>query len=168
MPLILETGAGVANANSYADLSYADEYFSTHPFFSDAWSDLQFNKENLLIAATRQLDLLFNWYGIPYRTDQALGWPRTIYGYTSHNLLVTDVMPDRLRQATCEMAFHMSRGDPFATPASEGLEALRIDVIELQFNQSKKAAALPAPVAVLLRGLGEYAFGGRVRQVQVG
>lgn len=171
MPLIPETGLIVAGANSYVDLAYADAYFENHPFFSDAWSELTSpQKEGLLIYATRQLDLMFNWVGEPVRAnEQTLGWPRTVYsGLTHPYIIANNVVPDRVKQAVCELAFHLSRGDPFAASSSEGLESLRVDVIELQFSGSTAAKPLPAPALVLLRGLGDYAFGGRMRKVVVG
>lgn len=188
MLLIAEDGTGVVGANSYATRVQADAYFDNHPFFTEQWFDLEpLKKDNLLIAATSQLDNLFNWHGTPSYREQNLGWPR--YGvlppnnqlgyrvaqayqaraYDARNYYLSNVLiPDSVKKATYEMAFYLSKGDPFKLQSSRGLETLKIDVIELHFDKSITPLPVPAPALALLRGLGEYAFGARVRKVIVG
>lgn len=189
MPTIVpETGLGVAAANSYSSVADADAYFVNHPFYADAWQDLGVpDKERLLIAATQSLDTMFNWHGTPSYREQTLGWPR--YGvlppnnqlnyavpmayqaraYDARNYYLSNVLiPGNVKKATYEMAFYLSKGDPFKLQSSRGLETLKIDVIELHFDKSITPLPVPAPALALLRGLGEYAFGARVRKVIVG
>jgi hypothetical protein len=169
MPIILETGAGLANANSYASVAEADAYFATHPFYADNWDDLgEPEKEHLLIAASAQLDSLITWRGYIYSSTQALGWPRSAVVDDEGRLVHNASVPSRVKQAVFELAFHLSRGDPYAVSSSAGIDRLKIDVIELEFSGSTKITAVPAAALTALRGLGDYAFGSRVKKVLVG
>lgn len=189
MPTIIpETGLGVASANSYVSVADADLYFANHPFFYDTWQDLGvLDKERLLITATSDLDTFFNWNGYPSYREQVLGWPRSnvlppnnqlgyqsaspyqTRTYDARNYYLSNVLiPENVKKATCEMAVYLSKGDPFKQQSSRGLESLKIDVIELHFDKSITPLPLPAPALALLRGLGTYAFGARVRKVVVG
>ena len=170
MLIIVEDGTGVVGANSYVSLAYADEYFSAHPFYSDQWSDLNLNqRHHLLIFATTQINNLFNWYGFRSYNEQVLDWPRQRVWYAQQrDYYASNAIPSALKQATCEMAYFLSKGDVFGDSSSEGLESLKIDVIELNFGNSKRKAPVPAAALTLLRGLGDYAYGGRVQKVLVG
>lgn len=168
--LILETGAGLANSNSYADLAYADAYFYEHPFHADAWANItdEDQREALLKYASLFLDTAFDWIGYRASETQAMQWPRT-HAYDGDGVLITSYsVPDRVRKATCEQAFVLSKGDPAAPPTGAGLTDLRIDVIELSFDKSVRTSSVNMGVMNLLRGLAEYAFARRIRKVIVG
>lgn len=167
--LVLETGSGVVGANSYADVAFANDYFSGHPFLADAWTETDSVKRaGLLIWGSQQIDLQFNWYGRRSTANQGMDWPRVGVRDRYDVLISQNVVPLRVKQAACEMAFFLTKGDPFAPPASAGLEELRIDVIDLKFGGSVAPRPVPPAALALLRGLGEYAFGSRVRRVIVG
>lgn len=167
--LTLEDGSGVAGANSYVSVAFADEYFLTHPYSADMWDALGTpEKERFLVTATMVLDSMFNWYGRIAIPSQTLGWPRIgVYDRESRIVPFTSV-PLQVKQAVCELALHYSKGDPFAPPSSTGLESLKIDVVELKFGQSTKPVPVPAPALTLLKGLGDYVYGSRIRKVLVG
>lgn len=169
--LVLETGAGLSNSNSYVDLAEADTYFESHPYYADAWADIVDNtrRSDLLISASLWLDTNFEWIGYKRFETQAMGWPRTgaydRYGYLISDLLV----PRELKYATAEMAFHLSKGDPAeATQVGAGITDLRIDVIELTFDKGIRPSYVPSSVLNFLRDLGAYLGGVRVRKVIVG
>lgn len=173
MALVVEMGSGLANANTYASLAYADNYFAGHPFYADNWDELNSTqKEALLISATQFLDNYYIWYGYRATTTQALEWPRTgvrdVYGL----VLPPNAIPPRLVQATCEQAFYLTKGDrSVEAVAPPDLDKLKIDVIELDFSSSTSGVntqPIPSTVRNLLRGLGDYAVGMRVRRVVVG
>lgn len=172
--LVEETGAGLANANTYASVAYADAYFESHPFYSDNWAEiLSADKAILLAAATRLLDSMYQWYGYRSTQTQGLDWPRRGVRDTYDYLLPLGTVPDRLRQATAEQAFWLTKGDKSTeAQTSTGLDKLRIDVIELDFSSSTSTKSSTQPVVssvrTLLRGLGDYSGGMRVRRVVVG
>lgn len=172
--LVEESGLGLPNANSYCSVERADAYFADHPFYADAWDELDAAvKAALLVSATRALDSQYLWHGVRATSTQALDWPRRNVRDQYDTLLPYDVLPDRLRWATAEQAHWVTKGDrsPEAQTASD-LDSLRIDVIELNFaSGSGRTVAgtqpVSTPVRTLLRGLGVYQYGSRVRRVVV-
>lgn len=172
MPVLVpEDGTGLSNSNSYISLAEADQYFATHPYYADNWSDMgDPDKEMLLMMATQSLDSLMIWRGSIVSVTQALSWPRTGVYDNEGRLIASNIVPQNVKWATAEMAFHISQGKSASagTPQSQGLEKLKIDVIELQFGQSTNVSPVPAASLLLLNGLGEYALSSRVRRVYVG
>lgn len=170
MVLLVEDGTGVVGANSYVSLEYADLYFISHSYYADNWDMLDpQQKSNLLVNATTQLDLLFQWYGSRSYLEQELGWPRqNIYIADRAQYLSHLSIPENLKKATCEMAYYLSTGDKFASTGTEELESVKIDVIELKFAGSTTRRPLPAPALILLKGLGEFIYGRGYRKVIVG
>ncbi len=171
--LIPETGAGLANANSYVSLEYADAYFAGHPFYADAWEAMDTaRRESFLQYSTLQLDNAYVWRGTRSTSTQALDWPRSGVRSEYDLLLPAYALPGRLLQATCEQAYYLTKGDRSAESQSVGdIDRLRIDVIELEFSStvsSTSTQAVPSTVRGLLRGLGDYSGGMRVRKVIVG
>lgn len=168
--LILETGAGLVNSNSYADLEYADAYFAEHPYHADAWANITDEdvRESLLKAGSLFLDTAFDWFGYKQTQTQAMQWPRA-YIYDVYNTLIPPyTVPENVRRAACEQAFMMSKGDPYAATSGAGLTDMRIDVIELSFDKGVKVSPVSNVVPGLLRGLAEYVFTRRIRKVLVG
>jgi len=170
MELIVEDGSGVVGANSYVSLEESNDYFSIHPYYADNWTDMDsLRKQGLLINATRYLDLMFVWQGYPTYVEQELDWPRQqVYNLDKRVYLDMNTIPGEIRAAACEMAFHLSKGDTFAAKSSEGLDSLKIDVIELNFSESVTTRPVPAQVVLLLTGFGAYAYSGHNKKVLVG
>ena len=173
--LVEETGAGLPDANTYCGLSRADAYYAAHPFYADAWEALPVDVRNVLLAAaTSTLDGQYLWHGRRATAGQALDWPRCLVRDLYDQLLPHTELPQRLRSATAEMAYWLTKGDrsPEAQTSSQ-LDSLRLDVIELNFaagSARTTAGTQPVPTVVrgLLRGLGVYQYGSRTRRVVVG
>jgi hypothetical protein len=169
MPIIVEDGSGLDTATSYVSVAEADAYFLNHPYYSDNWDAISPKaKENFLSFASTQLDSLINWRGVIMYPTQSLAWPRFGVVDDEGRLIPADSVPQRVKNAVFELALQMSRGDQFAISTGAELEKLKIDVIELQFAGSKTITPVPAATLLLLKGLGDYAFGMRVRKVLVG
>jgi len=72
----LTTTAGSASANSFCSVSEADSYFDTVLNATDWIEATEDDKGRALIMATRFLDNLVEWKGVPTSSEQALKWPR--------------------------------------------------------------------------------------------
>jgi hypothetical protein len=124
---------------------------------NDAWDAADTaTKETAIKNATRLLDLL-QWKGSKYFEDGALRWPReSIYDLDGIALAV-DTIPGFLEDATAEYAFVLLRdGDVTADPGSAGLERLKVDVIELEFdtersNPTQKSQGTPDSVLAIIQ-----------------
>ena len=74
--LIKETGAGLANANAYANAADGDAYHDGH-LYATAWTAASAaNKDAALVMATRLIDAQFQFDGGKVNETQALQWPR--------------------------------------------------------------------------------------------
>lgn len=117
MALIVEDGTGVDNANSYVDLTFADDYFSQRGVQSWADASVQ-DKEVALIKATDYIELRFRdrWKGLLSEEVTTLSFPRT-YLYDRKGQPVTDV-PGDVKKAVCEYALRAINSDLLPDPVS--------------------------------------------------
>jgi hypothetical protein len=113
MALVVEDGTGKTNADSYLSLTDADAYHLIHSV-SAAWaSATEAVKEKALRLATQYLDVRYNGLWKSYRTNetQALAWPRAYVQDSDGYYLDSDEMPQRLKDATAELALRVVEGD---------------------------------------------------------
>lgn len=170
MVLVVETGAGLVDANSYADVAFADQYFSSHPFYADSWADLDTSKKAfLLISASSDLDATYDWRGTPTTKVQGLRWPRTNAYTLDDRLIARNAIPTNLKKAVCEQARYLSSAEsnPDASVDTGGVTELKVDVITLKFGDSTSVKSVPKGATRWLRGLGIPYGASRVRKVQV-
>ena len=58
MSFVLEDGSGVIDSNSYADVAFADAYFSDRKVV--AWTGITSSKQAALISATDYIETYYN------------------------------------------------------------------------------------------------------------
>jgi hypothetical protein len=183
LTLTKETGAGLANANSYADVVDGSAYHDGH-LYATAWTGATAgNQAAALVMATRIIDAMFRFNGFKRITTQALQWPRRQCpdrddsdGVVPGLLLVRGgfvdetTVPAAVVAATCELARELLVSDLTASPAGDGLKAIRIEgAMKLDFDPKGKPPVVPRLVQQMLGKLGEYAgaSSGTVRLVRV-
>lgn len=131
--LVVEDGTGVAGADSFASVEYADEHNAK--FGNAAWSNLQEPaKEILLREATRYLRLKYQ----PGFT----AWPLVTY-------------PDRLKalkDATSELAF-IARGGPLMPTKTRGKKKIKIGPLEIEYDADTVSGERFTVVGALLSPL---------------
>jgi len=127
LTLIKETGAGLADANAYANAADGDAYHDGH-LYAAAWSAATTgNKEKALVMATRLIDAEFQFNGFKANEAQALQWPREdcrdpdADGWIG-GTVADSVVPKSVIEATCEMARELLIADRTASPPGEGLK----------------------------------------------
>jgi len=158
MALIVETGSGVAGANSYISLVDADIY-AAGTNFRGAWDDLSDpDKESRLIEAALLMDQTANYKGYKTYSSGTLRWPRSGVSDLDGIEIPSNSIPFQLKNAQMEMAFTLSLGtDPNATPETLGVKELQVDVIGIKFTDDMAAGLekkpLPDKVLMWLRGL---------------
>lgn len=95
---IVEDGTVVANANSFASVAYADQYFLDRGITT--WTGSTSVRQTALVRATDYINTRFRFKGYRYGDTidpvivQALEFPRDALG----------ALPDKLLRATCEYA----------------------------------------------------------------
>ena len=168
--LIKETGAGMANANSYATAADGDAYHDGH-LYASAWTAATTgNKEKALVMATRLIDGLFQFNGFKRMSTQALQWPRRECrdpdiedGVVPGLLLVRGPFLDETKvpalvvNATCELARALLVEDRTDDPDGEGLSSMSVvGSLRLDFNANDRQPVVPLIVQTWLAKFGEY------------
>ena len=182
LTLIKETGAGLVDANSYADVADGNTYHAGH-LYATAWtaaSDEQ--KAVALVMATRLLDAEYQFGGFKSADSQSLQWPRyrcpdpdrdetlrvdrlTVWV----NWLPENLVPKVVVQAACELARELLIADRTAAPAGEGLKYQNVGSTQTGYDKTDKRPVIPAVVQALLAKYGALlqAKSGAVKLVRV-
>lgn len=143
----IDATVGSATANSFVTTDEADTYLDARSN-AGAWNDETDDdqKARALIDATRQLNLLL-YIGTRVDTTQALAWPRNYatdpdkpnidsLGDISLLYFANDVIPQRIKDATCELALEFLRAgttDIASQDTSLNVTRLVAGPIELDF-----------------------------------
>ena len=138
--MIPEDGTGLAGANAYVSVEFADEYFSARK--NEAWITLDSAaKEAAIIKATDYLDAVYwgKWQGEKLKVDQALAFPRKPFG-----------MPAKFKFAVCELAIKANSGELLSD-----IERLttkeKVGSIEVEYSSSADPTTKYAYVCSLLK-----------------
>ena len=98
--LIVESGNGDSNSESYIDVAFADAYFLKRGITQ--WASLT-NREQLIIRAMDYIENNYTYQGTKLVSTQSLQFPRLINGETAY--------PTSLKSAVCELALKANNGD---------------------------------------------------------
>ena len=170
LTLIKETGAGLANANAYADVADGDAYHDGH-LYASAWTVATTpNKTAALVMASRLIDAEYQFGGVRAVAAQALQWPRAdCPSPDDEDVLPDNAVPKAVVAATCEMARELLIADRTAAPVGEGLSYQNVGGNQTGYNKSDTRPVIPALVQALLAKYGSLmkAKSGAVRLVRV-
>ena len=169
--LIVETGLGIAGAESYVSVADADTYFANRN--NTVWAALDVaHKESALRLATDFMVDTFRQYWKGYRNvpSQALDWPR--YGvviedniniiyyntrYLQTQYVLNNIVPNEVKQSTCEFALVASTGQ-LNPNMSRGKKHVKIGTLEVEYdgnaNIQVKLNVAVARLSVYLQGNG--------------
>jgi hypothetical protein len=152
--LVVETGAGLSTANSYATVAEADAYYEARPF-SSSWQEMTtLEKTVSLVYATRLLDEQSDWFGTRSTTIQALRWPRSGALDRDGETLEATELPVDIKRATMELAQWVKMADRTAEPDTAGYGAITVGPLSVTIDRSDRKAVLPAIVATMLAPYG--------------
>ena len=184
MALILtkETGAGLANANAYADVADGDAYHAGH-LYATAWTAATAdNKAVALVMASRLIDAEFQFNGTRTNAVQGLQWPRArcpepdaihvplqVLLPIPSDFVRFDSVPKAVVQAACEMARELLIADRTAAPPGEGLKYYNNAGIQTGYDKGDTRPVIPAVVQAMLAKYGALiqARSGAVKLVRV-
>lgn len=152
--LIVETGIGVAHANSYASLESARNYFVGRRLYSSAWiAASDDDKKIALKQASNVLDSEFFWAGDgALTTTQGLAWPR-VNARDRDNKIISG-LPKKVHDATCEVAMYLLAQERLIARDGVGLSSITVDVIKLVFDRKQSPLLFPEYVSRMLNGYG--------------
>lgn len=123
--LVLEDGTGVANANSFVDVAFADAYHLTR--FNDQWSGTDEAKKSALVVAADYMKSRFNYRGIKTHLDtgQSLPFPRRGICDADGQEYDRFAVPDPVQEAQAELALVAICSGGSIEPAILGPDILR-------------------------------------------
>ena len=139
--------------NSYVTLAEAEVYFADRLDVS-AWNDASDSvKSQALVTASMMLND-YNWTGTAVSDSQTLAFPRegTYFDplYGSEQTLSDTEVPNRIIQATYELAHHLLNNDGVLDDTGE-LNSLKVGSITLDFRHSP--STLPLNIKTIFKPL---------------
>lgn len=164
-----EDGSGVAGANSYVTVAFADDYFAIDPRFTATWTAFTTQEKQIFLAwATRTLDQKVTWRGEKTDPDNALRWPREGTKDRDGEEIDEDEIPLQLQELVCEFVKYMQGVDPTVTQDIEHIKRMKLDVMEIEYQDGTAQTSAPPIFDQLLVGIGYWPSGvfgfGRIRR----
>lgn len=158
---VVETGAGLDNATSYVSVAEADDYFTPDTFFA-TWDPLtQTQKEHALAWASRLLDQKCEYAGTIASEEQALRWPRKGARNKDGIVVSSGIVPKPIKDAACELAKFLLNGADLTTGTDvDNLLRVKVDVIEIEFQEDTAQVSTPSIINSILRPIGFFRMGG--------
>ena len=139
MAIIVETGEGLPNSNSYIDVAeleaYAADRLETLP---------QDGKEALLIRSMDYLESIKNYKGMRVSAEQALAWPRSRV-YIDGFPLAQDRIPSLLKRAQAQLAIEAMSYDLMPSTDGFAVASEKVDVIQVEYATGGRLSGSTAP-----------------------
>lgn len=151
--LIPEDGSGHQYANSYASVTAADAYLALRG--NIVWDALTIaQKEAALINATDFIEATYSevWKGQRRTQMQALSWPRIDVFVEEYELPSTS-LPQRLIDATIQMAMRAASGEPLVKDQTQRVVKEKVDVVETTYSEHSSPQSMYPFVSRLLQPL---------------
>ena len=154
MALILDATVGGQSSNAYLTRAEANAYFESRLYVT-AWSGATDANKDIAIAwATRLLDRSIDWRGYITSQQQALRWPRA-YAFDADGVMIlSNVIPPKVKEATAELAIWLLRADRTAETGREGIKSFSVGKISFEFDKLDTAPTIPDAVYQLIASLG--------------
>lgn len=123
--LIVESGNGDSNSESYIDVTFADAYFLKRGITE--WAGLT-NKESLIIRSMDYIENNYTYQGTKLLSTQSLQFPRLINGKT--------VYPIALKNAVCELALKSNEED-LLQDISKSVISEKVGELEVKYDSNQ-------------------------------
>jgi len=161
LTLIKEDGTGKADANAYANAADGDAYHEGH-LYATAWTSATADKKAAaLVMASRLIDSLFQFNGVRTKATQALQWPRedcpdpdANADIVGQRLVLSNVVPKAVADATCETARALIVEDRTANPMGEGLKYSGLGDLQQSFDKGDRRPMIPHLASAMLSKFG--------------
>lgn len=141
MPLVIETGEGLENSNTYVSIEelveYAADRLDTLPEGDD-------QRQALLIRSMEYLESVSDYKGQRKTGTQALAWPRTGV-YIDGFPLAKDKIPTLLKRAQMQLALEAMLYDLMPSTDGFAVASEKVDVIEVEYATGGRLSGSTAP-----------------------
>ena len=136
MALIVETGSGKSDSESYISVADASNYHTVRG--NTAWAALATDalREAALRKATDFMRQVYRsrWQGYKVNEDQALDWPRydvEVEGYA----VDSDIVPTEVKNACAELALRASAAE-LNPDLTQGVAREKVGQIEVEYDKA--------------------------------
>lgn len=167
MAIDIDATIGGLSSNSYITMGRSMALAETLPHMDEWLTGGSIDREQLLVHATRMIDLHFVPKGSKVNSLQALWWPQSRIYYANTTVWIpSEIIPSFVEYATIEWAwaFH-ENPDPYAEIAP-GLRMLDTPSYRMEFTGNRQAI-VPKVVSDLLSPYCNRTLGSWVRLVRV-
>lgn len=134
---VVEDGTRPDDANSYVTVAEYQQYWENRGVDYSALADATI--QPLLIKATQYIDNM-RFLGIPYTLTQSLQWPRVYMENRKGKSILTDEIPDELKNAVCEAAKYIYTNTSIVNNANN-VRSKKIGSISVSFFTSGEQSA---------------------------
>lgn len=150
MVIAIDATIGSVNSNSYVTVVRSNILAETLPHMSEWLTDIDINKPQLLLHATRMIDTCFIPPGNRVSESQALAWPRDhVVDVSTGLLLSNNAIPLFVELATVEWAGELYRNPEPHEDVGYGLKRLETPSYRMEFN-GQSSREIPRAVQRLL------------------
>ena len=156
MSLVVETGLGLSNAESYASVADSVAYFTG--VGADTWLTLSTtDQEKALRRATIYLvgKYRLRWAGSRMTTSQALDWPRSLVPVADtpyRSYYPNNAVPKEVVDACCSMAIRAAAGE-LLSDQGQRASSVTVGPISQTFEAGSTVATQYPEIDALLRPL---------------
>lgn len=107
MPLIVEDGTGLANAQAYVSISDVATYAATYGLTPPT------TPNSAIMLAMRYLEGMFydRWVGYKKTDTQSLSWPRAYAARRDGWAIAESTVPKEVKDAVCALAIKIGEGE---------------------------------------------------------
>lgn len=178
MAIVVETGAGLANATSYVDIAAAEAYATARGVTLQNTEQKLYLAMDYIEAQRARFQGSKTWPVAvvdPPHDAQALQWPRTGVVIDCDVEWPDNAIPPELQKAQMQYCIELQNGfNPFASNDGMVVKKKKVDVIEKEFFSATELgisgtpqASIPAVDALLAPLFSACGMGGLLRTVRV-
>jgi len=150
----VETGALIANANSYVSTLTIDAWVLTNPHDS-TWSALtQAKKDGYAVMSCRVLNEQMDWDGWQTSKTQSLDLPRSGMVDKNGNPIDAYEIPGEVQDAQCELARLLAIEDRTADSGTSGFKEISVGSIKLVIDRTDRPVVMPPAVWNMVKPFG--------------
>lgn len=144
--IIVETGAGVTNANSYVTLAEQKSFLEAHPYGAATLAKGDDAISAGMVQSCRELDVAAIYRGVRKAWDQDREFPRT-----GLDPVPDTAIPKQIKQAQMEYLRFVLSSDRNSEADGAAVKREKIDVIEVEYQVGAKRDLVPEIVQRLIQ-----------------
>ena len=163
--VIVETGAGIVNANSYRSTADIDAWVLTNPH-DTTWAALaQAAKDGYVVMSCRVMEEQMDWDGWQTSSTQARDLPRSGMIDKNGNSIDSDEIPLEIQNAQSELARLLAISDRTADNDMKGFKQIEVGSINLVADKADRPAVMADAVWNMISAFGSKTISKGISQV---